>query len=167
MVREVTPEFDPEILPNADWADAYEVDLMHGFANANEAGQAMIECLPAWMNPMLKLRDGLTSVVGLKGTQEIGQAARQEGGNAMSFFPVISETQDRLVLGTDDKHLDFRLVLDLTNKASGTQTVRMTTILKRHNLLGRTYLKTIMPFHRAACKGSLRNMRDSMQMAAA
>jgi hypothetical protein len=57
---------------------------------------------------------------------------------------VISEADDEVVLGFDDKHLDFRIVVAV---AGGFATV--TTIVRWHNAWGRAYLTAIMPFHRA------------------
>ncbi|MDH8447809.1 DUF2867 domain-containing protein, partial [Klebsiella pneumoniae] len=59
-------------------------------------------------------------------------------------FPVISETPQRLVAGFDDKHLDFRIVVDVTGGAGGRQ-VSATTLVKTNNSLGRVYLTIIMP----------------------
>ncbi|MEO0636073.1 MAG: DUF2867 domain-containing protein [Pseudomonadota bacterium] len=156
-ITEVTPNLDPDILPGADWGDAYEAIMAHPFATAREAGDCMGRNLPGWMQPMLKLRDGLTSLAGLKGTDEL-RAQADAGMDAVAFFPIISETDERLVVGTDDKHFDFRLVLELDENGSGQQVLRMTTLLKRHNFGGRAYLAVIMPFHREACRGSLKNM---------
>ncbi|MEO1381465.1 MAG: DUF2867 domain-containing protein, partial [Pseudomonadota bacterium] len=76
----------------------------------------------------------------------------------VAFFPVISEKSDEIVLGTNDKHLDFRLVISISPGGNGSQRISMQTHLKRHNHLGRAYLAVIQPFHRAACSGSLSNM---------
>ena len=65
----------------------------------------------------------------------------------IGMFPVLSETPDRLVAGFDDKHLDFRVVVDVATSGHG-QDVTATTLVKTHNLLGRVYLAIILPFHR-------------------
>ncbi|MEO0497708.1 MAG: DUF2867 domain-containing protein [Pseudomonadota bacterium] len=162
-VREVAAKLNPNILPGADWGDAYEAEMARPFANAREAGNCMAASFPGWMQPMLKLRDGLTSIAGLKGTDEL-QSKADAGMDAVAFFPVISETHECLNVGTDDKHLDFRLLIELDAAPSGAQIVRLTTLLKRHNFGGRAYLATIMPFHRAACKGALANMAKARSM---
>ncbi|MEO1399556.1 MAG: DUF2867 domain-containing protein, partial [Pseudomonadota bacterium] len=90
-VREVTANFDPDILPDADWGDAYEAVMAQPFATAREAGECMARNLPGWMQPMLKLRDGITSLAGLKGTDEL-RAQAEAGMDAVAFFPIISET---------------------------------------------------------------------------
>jgi len=62
-----------------------------------------------------------------------------------------------LVAGFDDKHLDFRIVVDVTGGAGGRQ-VSATTLVKTNNSLGRVYLTIIMPFHRMIVPAMLRKI---------
>jgi hypothetical protein len=59
------------------------------------------------------------------------------------MFPVVGQSPDRVVLGFDDRHLDFRIVVAL---AGGWAT--LTTAVRWHNAFGRAYLAAVMPFHR-------------------
>ncbi len=68
----------------------------------------------------------------------------------------MSETPDRLVMGFNDKHQDFRVVVDVTGRGAG-QDVTLTTLVLTHNLLGRTYLRIIVPFHRLIARALLRH----------
>ena len=77
--------------------------------------------------------------------------------DSIGIFPVISETPDRLVAGLDDKHLDFRIVVDVASSGQG-QDVTATTLVRTRNLLGRVYLATIMPFHRLIVRALLRQV---------
>jgi hypothetical protein len=75
----------------------------------------------------------------------------------IGLFPIVSETPDRLVAGFNDKHLDFRVVVDVA--ASGAaRNVTATTLVKTHNWLGRTYLAIILPFHRLVVRSLLRQV---------
>jgi hypothetical protein len=78
----------------------------------------------------MALRDSLVAPFGLK--------PAPRGG-----FPLIAESPERVVMGFDDRHLDFRIVVTV---AGGIAT--LTTIVRRRNALGRLYLAAIMPFHR-------------------
>ncbi len=66
----------------------------------------------------------------------------------IGIFPVLSETPDRLVAGFNDSHLDFRVVVDVATCRAAGQHVTVTTLVRTHNWLGRTYLAIILPFHR-------------------
>jgi hypothetical protein len=62
-------------------------------------------------------------------------------------FPVVSSDANRVVLGFDDRHLDFRVVVDL-RQLEGVRTARATTHVRTKNLGGRLYLAVVKPFHR-------------------
>ena len=51
-------------------------------------------------------------------------------------------------MGLDDRHLDFRLAVDVTALDERRREVVATTLVQTHNRLGRTYLAVILPFHR-------------------
>jgi hypothetical protein len=69
----------------------------------------------------------------------------------------VSETPARLVAGINDRHMDFRLVVDIAACGQG-QHVTATTLVLTHNLLGRVYLAIILPFHRLVVRAMLRQV---------
>ena len=64
------------------------------------------------------------------------------------MFPVISQSAAKVVLGLDDRHLDFRVLVEVEELGMGRQEVTASTAVKTHNLLGRAYLAIVKPFHR-------------------
>lgn len=150
-VREVTPEFHADaLLSGAQFADAFRVEIGAAAMNAREACTRMVLHGPRWIDPLLRMRNILVRPFGLKTS---GQGAPAPGG-MIGLFPVLSETPDRLVAGFDDSHLDFRIVVDVSGDAANRQ-VTSTTLVRTHNLLGRTYLALIMPFHKLVVRGML------------
>ena len=75
----------------------------------------------------------------------------------IGIFPIVSQTPDRLVAGFNDKHLDFRVVVDVANSGA-LRNVTLTTLVLTHNRLGRTYLAIILPFHRLVVRSLLRQV---------
>ena len=75
----------------------------------------------------------------------------------IGIFPVVSETPERVVAGFNDRHLDFRVVVDVAN-ANARQIVTATTLVLTHNWLGRTYLAIILPFHRLILRAMMRQI---------
>src|SRR4051812_5108527 len=69
-------------------------------------------------------------------------------------FPVQWESDDEIVLGEDDRHLDFRLSLLRRNSPTGTQLIA-TTVVHSHNAFGFAYLNVIRPFHHLVVRASL------------
>ncbi|MCP3393333.1 DUF2867 domain-containing protein [Bradyrhizobium sp. CCGB12] len=150
-VREVTPNVDAgTLLSGAQFIDAFRVEVGAATVNAREACIRMVLHGPRWIDVLLRLRNILVTPFGLKTS---GEGAPAPHG-LIGLFPVLSETPERLVAGFDDSHLDFRLVVDVTRDAAGRQ-VTSTTLVRTHNLLGRTYLTLIMPFHKLVVRGMM------------
>lgn len=143
IVRAVAPE--PSVKPHlagATFIDAYQVAAPIPLS-AEDFARAAFEEPPGWVTHLLALRNAVVMPLGLKTGREVGDAREWIG-----IFPVEAKTPDRIVLGFDDKHLDFRVVVDVARKGDGCD-VTATTLVREHNFLGRLYLTTILPFHRA------------------
>ncbi|MCU0832047.1 MAG: DUF2867 domain-containing protein [Rhizobiaceae bacterium] len=128
-------------LADADWADAFEIALPLRQLTAREAALVALATPPAWMSALLALRNRIVAPFGLKGAADI------QTGDTIGMFPIVEDTPARCVLGFDDTHLDFRLVVTVTPAGSGC-TIRVTTVIRRHNAFGRLYLAMVMPFHK-------------------
>ncbi|MBR0972034.1 MULTISPECIES: DUF2867 domain-containing protein [Bradyrhizobium] len=150
-VREVTPDVDAgTLLAGAQFIDAFRVEIGAAAVNAREACTRMVLHGPRWIDALIRLRNILVTPFGLKTS---GEGAPAPGG-LIGLFPVLSETPERLVAGFDDSHLDFRLVVDVTGDAAARE-VTSTTLVRTNNLLGRSYLTLIMPFHKLVVRSMM------------
>lgn len=149
----VQPSLPCAALPSADWADAYEIETQRKFLDMNGAALCIVGGMPRWAKPLLWLRNVIVAPFGLKpGDQRVVQA----GVVHIDFFPVLSETEEQIVLGLDDRHLDFRILLERQTIQGGTR-YRLTTLVEQHNLFGRVYLFLITPFHKWIVRSVLTN----------
>jgi hypothetical protein len=155
-VQEIAPNVDPDpLLAGAQFVDAYRLAVEGHALDARTAAEKMFARSPRWIEALLRLRNLVVAPFGLKRT---GQGEPASGG-MIGIFPVVCETPERLVAGFNDHHLDFRVVVDVAAVADG-QKVTMTTLVKTHNWLGRTYLTVIMPFHRLVSRTMLRQVTE-------
>ncbi|MBA2401518.1 MAG: DUF2867 domain-containing protein [Bradyrhizobium sp.] len=153
-VREITPAVDTHtLLPGAQFADAYCIEIDDRALDARQAAERMMARQPRWAEALVTLRNLVVTPFGLK-TSGAGAATSL---GMIGIFPVISETPDRLVAGFNDKHLDFRVMVDIARPGQSRQ-VSLTTLVHTHNWLGRTYLAIIMPFHRLIAPALLRQV---------
>jgi Protein of unknown function (DUF2867) len=153
-VREVTPSADANaILAGAQFADAFCIEISNRDLDARRAAEQMMARQPRWAEALLLLRNLLVAPLGLKTSGAHPDVPR----DMIGIFPVVSETPDRLIAGFNDRHLDFRVVVDVT-PAGDVRQVTATTLVKTHNWLGRTYLAIIMPFHRLIVPALLRQV---------
>jgi hypothetical protein len=153
-VHEIDPNVDTgALLAGAQFIDAYRIGVDDPALDARHAAEKMLARGPRWVDALLTLRNLIVAPFGLK------TSAPNEAGTAdiIGLLPVLSQTPDRLVAGFDDKHLNFRVVVDVAT-SGGSRNVTATTLVLTHNLLGRTYLAVIMPFHRLVVRAMLRQV---------
>jgi hypothetical protein len=153
-VAEVAPQIDPAaLLAGAQFMDAYQLDVDGHSLDARQAAMRMMARAPRWVDALLVLRNIMVAPFGLKTSGEDRRAPR----DILGIFPVVSETPERLVAGFNDRHLDFRVVVDVATSGQR-QSITATTLVLTHNRLGRTYLAIIMPFHRLVVRAMLQQV---------
>jgi hypothetical protein len=150
-VRATEPNVDTDaLLPGAQFVDAYCVAVDDAALDARHAAERMLGRSPRWIGALMALRNCLVTPFGLK----TSVPDKPTDADAIGVFPVVSETPGRLVAGFNDKHLDFRVVVDVVAASDGRR-VTATTLVLTHNWLGRTYLAIILPFHRLVVRSML------------
>ena len=139
----------------ADLLDAYAIDLPPGATgDIGQLTRAVLGQPAGWTRALMRIRDVAMAPLGVKTSAAIARA--RPVGERIHFFPVQARSACELVVGEDDRHLDFRaatLLRDTTNR-QGRELVAI-TVVHCHNLLGRIYLATIAPFHRLIVRASL------------
>jgi len=143
-------------LTGAQFADAFSITTDTTTLTAREAAERMLGRSPWWVDALLKLRDAIVTPLGLK----TAKSARHTDVEKVGFFPLLSETPQRLVAGFNDSHLDFRVVIDVEPAGTG-QRITATTIVLMHNWIGRTYLAIIKPFHRMVVRSMLKQVQHA------
>lgn len=141
-----------EILDGAQFIDAFRARVAGGHLDAMTAAKLMFTRSPGWVDRLMAIRNAIVSPFGLKTGHEVDGHIEKIG-----IFPILSETRNRVVLGFDDKHLDFRVVVDAVQIGTGSE-VTATTLVRKHNLLGRVYLAVILPFHRVVVRAFLKRL---------
>jgi hypothetical protein len=154
-VRAVEPDAALRgVLHGADFVDAYRVELAEPGLQAESAARRMFERAPRWVTGLLALRNAIVRPLGLKTAREV----KKPGLRSIGMFPVQSASARRMVLGFADRHLDFRVVVDVA-PAGGGSAVTLSTLVRLNNLGGRLYLAAIMPFHRLVVRSMLRSLQ--------
>jgi hypothetical protein len=109
-----------------------------------------------WVRSLLAIRDIGVAGFGLKTTRQLRRRAQMKASDFIAFFPMVSRSENELVLSEDDRHLDFRIsiLLRKSEHVSGVEIVA-TTVVHCHNALGRVYLALIKPFHLLVVRSNL------------
>ena len=158
MMNPVEVAFDDRqtALAGADFGDAYRIAVTGQNLDPVEAARRAVYGAPSWINKLLRLRTIMVKPFGLKPGMN---PSRDRAGPAnIGMFPVLDVKPRRLVMGMNDRHLDFRLLIDVEDGGNGEQWVTASTVVKTHNLLGRVYLAFVKPFHRAIVPAMLKRV---------
>jgi hypothetical protein len=156
QVRRTTPPSESVVASwykNASLLDSYSIDL----SASEQSTMRVLATLtvgnpPAWQKALIAMRDAMVAPFGIKTSGTV--RASRDGNERVDFFPVQWESRDEIVLGADDRHLDFRLSLLRRLSPTGTLLIA-TTVVHTHNALGFTYLNAIRPFHHLVVRANL------------
>lgn len=155
QVRRTTPPSESVVADwygNASLLDSYSIDLSASEQSMRELATRTLVDPPAWQKALIALRDAIVTPFGIKTSDTVRTS--QDNLGRVDFFPVHWEGKDEIVLGTDDRHLDFRLSLLRRHSPAGASLIA-TTVVKTHNALGFTYLNLIRPFHHLVVRANL------------
>jgi hypothetical protein len=140
-------------LPGADFFDSYEISLEHSGRSALEIYLGVIRKTPAWVNFLMATRNRVVLLFGLKNLGHLGDLSKNKAasdyriGDRVGIFSLLSMTENEIILGDSDKHLDVKLSICKLVRENR-ETVATTTVVHIHNLLGRIYMSFVIPFHR-------------------
>jgi Protein of unknown function (DUF2867) len=147
---------DPAVVAAAYFKDAYSAPLHR----AEMTMPGLFFCLfghhPLWIKRVLILRNRIAGWCGLAVpaaadimTPKI--MSDYHVGDTIGPWPIFALSDNELVAGRDNGHLDFRLsILRITG--DGAPRVVVSTICSVHNLAGKAYLFFIIPFHKWGVK---------------
>lgn len=146
------------LFAGAHLADAFAITLPAGVSQDTEVLARAVFGHPApWFRALLACRDAIVGPFGVKTSAQIRHAMKGDGSAThIDFFPIVARRAHELVVGEDDRHLDFRASVLQRACADGEgRELVATTAVHCHNLFGRAYLLAISPFHRLVLRSSL------------
>ena len=146
------------VYESTNLADAFAIQLPLGTSSDPEVlWRFLISQQPPWIGWLTNMRDAIVACFGLKTAKHLATLSSEAKSDRLGIFKVYGKSENEIVLGEDDKHLDFRLSVlrtpDLSPTLGGQLIV--STVVHCHNLLGRAYILVIAPFHRQVVKASL------------
>jgi uncharacterized protein DUF2867 len=141
-----------EAVEQAYFRDSYRALLSRGELGIIDIFLGIFAHHPRWMKLLLIVRNNVASLVGLDAPSasdmlHIEIRDRYVVGDTIGVWPIFSLSENEIVAGRNNKHLDFRL--SVLRVADGDRTsVVVSTVCTVHNLFGKVYLSFVVPFHR-------------------
>ena len=132
-------------------------------------GKAFFSSVPKWGEKLFVFRNKIVAVFGLKTSEKPNNRAeilnnfKGEVGEQVGLFKVFHKSDNEIVLGENDKHLDFRVSLLFSEKDEQTKNLFVSTTVVFHNWLGRLYFLPVKPFHKLIVPKMLKNIISKLE----
>ena len=144
---------------HVDYTDAYQATIPAGLsASVDSVMRGIFESTPWWVKALMAVRNRIVAAIGLK-TAEFENVGTQEiefrPGLSIRGFHVFDRTENEILLGLDDSHLDFRVSILLEMRGEESKVI-VTTIVRFNNWIGRAYFVPVKPGHKIIVKALLR-----------
>jgi Protein of unknown function (DUF2867) len=141
-----------ELIEGVYFRDSYQAPLSRMELGIVDIFFGIFGHHPLWMKLLLVVRNKVAFLAGLDAptTSEILHVEikdRYAVGDKIGVWPIFSLSEDEVVAGRNNKHMDFRLSVLKVPDGDRTNVV-VSTICTVHNLTGKLYLFFIVPFHR-------------------
>lgn len=136
-----------------------------------DVGRAFFSSGPKWIEGLFILRNKIVGAFGLKTSGSPADRQEQlanfkcEEGEQLGLFKVRNRTKNEVVLGEDDKHLNFRVSLFVENLSGNRKSLTVTTTVLFNNWLGRLYFIPVRPFHKLIVPTMLKAMVRQLEQA--
>ena len=105
------------IYKSVNLADAYSIQLPPSASSDPDVlARFVFSHQPAWIIVLTKIRDAIVVGFGLKTSGHLASLPDAKA-NRISFFKIYSTSKAEIVVGEDDKHLDFRVSLICSKRA--------------------------------------------------
>lgn len=116
--------------------------------------------LPAWGAMLMRIRNAVVRPFGLK-TSPIEKAEAIQNpyspiNSQVGPFTVLLRSDDEIVVGQNDKHLQFRASVYADKEASA---LYLITVVNFLNIYGRIYFFVVRPFHKLIVRTALQRTR--------
>ena len=115
--------------------------------------RAFFSTAPSWVQHLFALRNTLVKFLGLKTADDLTDRqafldnCKFEMGDRLGLFQVFDKNENEIIIGENDKHLDFRVLLFIQKNDATNRTLIISTTVVFHNWLGRAYFMPVKPFH--------------------
>lgn len=134
-------------LEGSDFHDAYEAPLQDLALSPTEIFLRAARATPRWVADLMTIRNRIVIWFGIRDVggfdpRSLKAAGDYRPGDRIGIFNVFFISENELVLGIDDSHLDVRVSV-----VKQARTYVVSTIVHVHNWVGRFYMAPVERIH--------------------
>ena len=155
-------------VPHYDYADSFQGDFSDKLQKIDitDIGRLFFLSGPKWIEVLFSIRNKIVALFGLKTSgkiedrQKLIENFKFEKGERLGLFKVYDTSIHEIILGEDDKHLNFRvsLYLDESSESKSVKKLTISTTVKFNNWFGRLYFLPVRPFHNLIVPAMLKSV---------
>lgn len=135
----------PSEFGTVHFADLYTLAGFSSFGRTVEQLATLLFEIPVpGTKALLWVRDLIVRPLGLKTSSSL----HRKTGDRIAGFHVLDRSEDCLILGENDYHLDFRVYMKLMIQPDGLACLHLSTVVHYNNWLGKLYFVPVRPVHR-------------------
>ena len=135
--------------------------------------KAFFQSSPKWVSALFSLRNKIAKLIGLKTSQnvknkdELIASLKGVPNEQIGLFKIFESSSNEIVMGEDDKHLNFRvsLFLDSSSSHQELKNITITTTVQFNNTFGKLYFLPVKPFHHqivpSILKGIIKELKSN------
>jgi len=144
-----------DFIRKLDYSDAFTITHINPKLSLQEAYIQMFSNPPKWIKILMKIRNSLVSFIGLKHDLDTSgiDTPQFKIGKIVGMFSLYYISNNEIIAGEDDKHLDFRVSL-----LKHEDTLTVSTFVKYNNLFGKVYMFFITPMHKIVVKNMMKKL---------
>jgi hypothetical protein len=147
-------------LSSIDFADAFKCPLSENQPqNIDSVTRAIFSTMPGWISELLEFRNTIVRPLGIKTSVDSVSIDNNQGelkpGVTVGIFKVIERKEDEILLGEDDKHLNYRISVQLEHEEEKCWII-VSTVVQFNNWLGRAYFVPVKPVHKIIVPAMMR-----------
>lgn len=148
-------------LERIDYDDAFALKVP-GRIDVSQLPPLFFKVFPKWFMGLMYLREALAGLIGLKTGKgiDVKKQLREFSGSvgeSIALFHVMGRSEEEILTGENDSHLDFRLSFFARPGGSETEVILATTV-QFNALIGKLYFLPVRPIHRLIVPIILRRM---------
>lgn len=131
------------------YSDSFVVSVQRDDIESWELIAAFFQSAPRWVDGLFVLRNRMVGYFGLQTGNNHSRdlSPPYQVGRKIGLFRIIILTDLEVVIGEDDRHLDFRISLLLNHEDTGQQLI-ISTLVNTKNRLGVVYFSVVKHIHR-------------------
>ncbi len=148
-------------LAESDFYDAYEAPLPLNVATLSptEIFLHAARVTPQWIDNLMRIRNRVVRLFGLKDVGPMAATAKASDayqvGDRIGIFNIFGKTENELLMGIDDRHLDVRVSV-MKSYRNGLPYYVVSTVVHVHNLLGHLYMVPVGRIHPFVVRSMMR-----------